>query len=135
MAVLHLPINVALTVVVFSAVMVHVPVPEQPPPDQPPKTEPAAGVAVRVTSVPFVNPALHVVPQSMPDGEDVTVPAPFFWYALVTVTMTGPSKVALAVLAFFIAKVHTFADTASQPVQEMKTEPGSGVAVRVTAVL
>jgi len=45
--------NVAVTEVAALIVMVHVPVPAQPP-LQPLKVEPAAGVAVRVTTVPVV---------------------------------------------------------------------------------
>ena len=44
--------------------------------DQPANVEPAPGVAVSVTDVPLANVALHVVPQLMPEGLLVTVPAP-----------------------------------------------------------
>jgi len=54
----------------------HVPVPAQPPPLQPVNVEPAAGVAVRVTAVPLVKAAAHVVPQVIPAGALVTVPVP-----------------------------------------------------------
>ena len=57
-------------------VHVPVPVPEQPPPLQPVKVEPAAGVAVRVTTVPLANEAEHDAPQAMPAGALVTVPLP-----------------------------------------------------------
>jgi len=57
-------------------VTLQVPVPVQPPPLQPVKVEPAAGVAVRVTAVPVVNAAEHVVPQEIPAGLLVTVPLP-----------------------------------------------------------
>jgi len=68
--------NVAATVVEAASVTVHVPVPEQPPPLQAVKVDPAAGVAVSVTIVPFVNDAEHVAPQEMPAGLLVTVPLP-----------------------------------------------------------
>jgi hypothetical protein len=55
---------------------VQVPVPLQPPPLQPENVEPAAGVAVKVTAVPLVNPAEQVLPQEMPVGALVTVPLP-----------------------------------------------------------
>ena len=56
-------------------VTTHAPVPEQSP-DQPAKRLPAAGVGVRATVVPTWKPAEHAVPQSMPGGLLVTVPAP-----------------------------------------------------------
>jgi hypothetical protein len=49
--------------------------PEQAP-LQPEKVDPGAGAAVSVTTVPELKPALHVAPQLMPAGEDVTVPLP-----------------------------------------------------------
>ena len=64
-----------------------VPVPEQPEPDQPANSEPAAGVAVKVTCCPAGKLAWHVLPQSIPDGELVTVPAPA--PALVTLSVAG----------------------------------------------
>jgi hypothetical protein len=60
----------------WSSDTTHVPVPVQPDPLQPPNTEPAAGVAVSVTMVPDRKAALHVRPQSIPAGSDVTVPLP-----------------------------------------------------------
>jgi hypothetical protein len=67
---------VAVTDVAAFTVTVQEPVPEQPPPLQPVNVEPAAGVAVRVTAVPFVNEAEHVAPHEMPAGALVTVPVP-----------------------------------------------------------
>lgn len=67
--------NVAVTFLACDMVTAHVPVPEHAP-DQPANVEPAAGVAVRVTTVPHVNDAEHVAPQLMPEGDDVTVPEP-----------------------------------------------------------
>ena len=54
---------------------VHVDVPLQAP-DQPTNLEPDAAVAVSLTDVPLAKLALQVVPQLMPDGLLVTVPAP-----------------------------------------------------------
>jgi hypothetical protein len=69
-------VNVAVTVVAALMVTVQPAVPEHPPPDQPENSDPAAGDAPRVTVVPCTNEALHVAPQSMPAGDEVTVPLP-----------------------------------------------------------
>jgi hypothetical protein len=61
-------------------------VPEHPP-DQPTKVLPVAGTAVSVTVVPEMNVPVHVDPQLIPAGVDVTVPDPV--PARVTV-MNGP---------------------------------------------
>jgi hypothetical protein len=52
-----------------------VPVPEHAP-LHPANTEPIAGVGVSVTTIPLSNLALHVIPQLIPLGVDVTVPLP-----------------------------------------------------------
>jgi len=75
--------KVAVTEVAALTVTVQVVVPEQPPPLQPVKVEPAAGAAVRVTTVPVVKEVEHVAPQEIPEGALVTVPVPL--PALVTV--------------------------------------------------
>src|SRR5437879_9575658 len=67
--------KVAVTEVAALIVTVHVPVPVQAP-LQPVKVEPAAGAAVRVTTVPVVKEVEQVAPQEIPAGELVTVPAP-----------------------------------------------------------
>src|SRR5262249_60763678 len=51
-------------------------VPLQPAPVHPVKVEPAAGAAVRVTTVRVVNDAEHVAPHGMPAGALVTAPVP-----------------------------------------------------------
>jgi hypothetical protein len=68
-------LNVAVTEVLAVRVTAHVLVPVQAP-DHPTNVEPALGVAVSVTGVPPAKLALHVVPQLMPEGLLVTVPAP-----------------------------------------------------------
>jgi hypothetical protein len=45
-------------------------------PLQPKKIEPEAGVAVSVTLAPWVKGALHLVPQLIPLGDEITVPLP-----------------------------------------------------------
>lgn len=54
---------------------VQAPFPLQAPP-QPLNTDPLLAVAVNVTLVPLLNPALHVLPQEIPAGLLLTVPAP-----------------------------------------------------------
>src|SRR5437867_1194939 len=68
--------KVAVTVIAAESVIVHAPVPLQPPPLQPVKVEPAAGMALRVTTVPLAKLAVHVAPQVIPAGLLVTVPEP-----------------------------------------------------------
>ena len=68
-------LKVAVTDLAESMVMVHGPLTVQAP-LQPVKTESAAGVAVRVTEVPLMKLAEQTEPQSMPEGEEVTVPLP-----------------------------------------------------------
>jgi hypothetical protein len=68
--------NVAVTDSSALIVTVQVPVPEQPAPDQPANVEPESGLAVSVTIEPTAKLAEHVPPQSIPDGELVTVPEP-----------------------------------------------------------
>ena len=100
-------------------------------PAQPAKVAPAAGLAVSVTTVPASKLAEQVLPQSMPDGEDETVPpavrlTPRAWVIRV--------KVAVTERAASIDTVQLLPDTESQPIQEPSVEVGSGVAVSVTVV-
>jgi len=70
-----LVLNVAVTDWAAVIETVQVPVPVQAP-LQPAKVEPLAAAAVRVTEVPLAKLALHVLPQLMPVGDEVTVPVP-----------------------------------------------------------
>jgi hypothetical protein len=45
-------------------------------PDQPANVEPVAAAGVSVTDAPLLKFALHVAPQLIPEGDDVTVPVP-----------------------------------------------------------
>jgi hypothetical protein len=99
---------------------------------QPVKADPAAGVAVKVTSVPLLNEAEHVAPQLIPAGALVTVPVPL--PAFVTVSATGCSaNVAVTVLAAFSVTVHAPVPVHA-PLQPVKIAPAPGVAVSVTTV-
>ena len=72
--------NVAVTAVASVIVMEQVPLPVQFPPLHPVNVSPAPAVAVRVTTVPEVNDAVHVPPlvvqASMPAGALDTEPSP-----------------------------------------------------------
>ena len=70
-----LALNVAVTERAALKVVTQLPVPEQAP-DQPVKVEPPAATAVSVTLVPELKLALQMLPQLMPAGLLVTVPAP-----------------------------------------------------------
>jgi hypothetical protein len=73
-----------------------------------------------------------VAPQLIPDGELVTVPEPV--PARDTVRFLSVEvKVALTLRVEFIVTLQIFPETESQPVQLVKVEPMSAVAVRVTA--
>ncbi|KJR40355.1 hypothetical protein MCHI_003780 [Candidatus Magnetoovum chiemensis] len=69
-------VNVAVTLFPESIVTVHVPVPLQPPPLQPVNVDPEFAVAVNVTEVPKEYDSEQLLPQSIPDGELVTLPEP-----------------------------------------------------------
>ena len=67
--------KLAETVVFALIVTLHAPVPVQPP-DHPPNVEVDPGASLSVTTVPAANVYWHVVPQLMPAGLLVMVPAP-----------------------------------------------------------
>lgn len=69
-------LKAAVTAEAAFIVTVHVPVPEHPAPVHPPKMEPLAGAGVRVTKVPAEYCSEQSVPQSIPPGDEVTVPLP-----------------------------------------------------------
>ena len=69
-------LNVAVTDWALDIVTVQPPVLEQPPPLHPANVDPDAGEAVRLTAVPAAKLALHVDPQLIPPGLEVTVPDP-----------------------------------------------------------
>jgi hypothetical protein len=100
--------------------------------------EPASGVAVSVTTVAgtvlgtlAVHPAVEPVVHEMPCP--VTVPRPVPDVLAVRSQVAGP-KLAVTVFAPVIDTVQTFPETDVQPLQLEKTDPASGVAVRVTTV-
>src|SRR6267143_1378643 len=123
--------KVAVTEVAALIVTVHVPVPVQAP-LQPVKVEPAAGAAVRVTTVPVVKEVEQVAPQEIPTGALVTVPVPA--PDLVTVSAKDDCmKVAVTEVAAVIVAVQVPMPVQPPPPQPVKVEPAAGAAVKVTA--
>ena len=122
-----------MTDVAALIVTLHVPVPVQPPPLQPVNVEPAAGVAVRVTTVPLVKPVEHVAPQEIPAGALVMLPLPAPDFATVSVN-EDCTNVAVTEAAAFIVTVHVPVPVHPPPLQPVKVDPAAGVAVKVTAV-
>ena len=124
--------KVAVTVCAALIVTVQVPVPVQPP-LQPVKVEPAAGAAVRVTTVPVVKEVEHVAPQEMPAGALVTVPLPA--PALVTVSAKDDCmNVAVTEVAALIATVQVPVPEHPLPLQPVNVESAAAAAVNVTEV-
>jgi len=125
--------KVAVTEVAAFIVTLQVPVPVQPPPLQPVNVEPAAGAAVRVTTVPVVKEVEQVAPQEMPAGTLVTAPLPP--PDLVTVRAKDDCmKVAVTEVGAFIVALQVAAPVQPQPLQPVKVEPAPGAAVSVTTV-
>jgi hypothetical protein len=110
-----------------------VPAPEQAP-LHPAKVDPELGVAVRVTEVPPLKFAVHVLGQLIPAGALLTVPVP----VPATVTISGKAveetlKVAVTDLAAVMETEQ--APTPEQaPLHPAKVDPEPGVAVRMTDV-
>jgi hypothetical protein len=102
-------------------------------PDHPAKLEPVDGVAVSVTAVPLLNPALHVVPQLIPEGLLVTTPVPV--PAKVTASTDWVVTVNCAMTAVWEVSVTTHELIPEHaPDQPVNVDPDAGVAVRVTLV-
>jgi len=91
-----------------------------------------AGVAVSVTSVPLAKLAVQVVPQSIPAGVLVTVPAPD--PALKTLSAKVGVNVAVTAVAAVSATVQGPVPVQAPPPQPVKTDPTAGVAVSATTV-
>ena len=125
--------NVAVTEVAALTVTLQVPVPVQPPPLQPVNVEPAAGVAVKVTTVPLVKLVEHVAPQEIPAGALVMLPLPAPDVATVSVN-EDCAKVAVTAWATLMVTAQVPVPVQPPPFQPVKVDPAAGVAVKVTAV-
>lgn len=108
-------------------------------PDQPPTVELAAGVAVRVTTVPTLNVLVQGVVQfsaGTPGGLAVTVPPPLPYRFTVREFVAGRAgvlrKLADTDRAAVIVTVQLMPLTESHPVQPPKVELTPGSAVNVT---
>jgi hypothetical protein len=124
-------VKFALTDFAASMVTLHTAVPVQAP-LQPAKVEPESGAAVRLTTVPLVKLAEHVVPQAIPAGELVTVPVPV--PPLATVRVKDPGLAVKFALTDFAASMVTLHAPVPlhAPLQPANVEPESGVAVKFT---
>jgi hypothetical protein len=108
--------------------MIQVPVPEHPPPVHPEKFAP---VAVRVTTVPLLEEAEQELPQLIPAGTEVTVPAP-----ATTTESFGKSNVAVTTELALMTKLQVVAvpAEAQAPNHPLNSEDVPGVATIVSAV-
>ena len=125
-------LKVAVTACAALTVTLQVPVPAQLP-LQPVKAEPIAGAAVKVTAVPEVEGGrAGRGRQEMPAGALVTVPLPV--PAVVTVRANEDCmNVAVTDVAAFSVTVQALVPV-QPPLQPLKVEPATGMAVKVTAV-
>jgi hypothetical protein len=128
-----LELNVAVTDLAALMVTLQPPVPLQAP-LQPAKVDPEPATSVRVTTVPLLKFALHVLGQLIPVGLLVTVPDP------VPADVTERAKVVTVVLNVAVtdlaALIVTLHDPAplQAPLQPAKVEPEPATSVRVTTV-
>src|SRR5688500_2819857 len=122
----------------MSIVVTHWPVPTQPPPDQPSKYDSAPGVALSVTTVPWLYVSLRSVPQSILPSVDFTVPALAALPVFATVNEYALTvNVAVVVIgAAVVVNMHVVDAEPSQgpPAQFENTEPACAAAVSVTMV-
>jgi hypothetical protein len=95
-------------------------------PPQPVKTDPALGAANSVADVATAILVVHVRPQLMPAGRDVTVPLP------VLVTVKAEANVALTATAPLTVVVQVPVPEQPPPDHPVNTVPAEGAAVSVT---
>jgi len=121
--------KVAVTDLAASAVT------EQPPgplhePDHPVKIDVASGFALNVTTVPMLKLAPQVVPQAMPEGDEITVPPPVPLLLALTVYWITSKLAVTAFAALIVTK--QLPVPLHAPDQPVKVEVASATAVSVT---
>ena len=116
-----------------SMVTVQEPVPLQAP-LQPANVDSVSAVAVSVTRVPSAYVAEHVGPQLIVPGELVTVPVPVP-VRLTLKVLSDDVKVAVMLRFEFSVTLQVFPEKESQPLQLVKLELTSALAVKVTIVV
>lgn len=114
----------AMTTQIFPDVVLH--------PVQLVNVNPAAGDAVRVTTVPRLYNSVQSVSQEIPAGREEMVPVPIF--RAVSIYVGTELNVAVTVLFISILIPHVFPDVVLHPVHLVKVDPVTGRAVRVTEV-
>lgn len=126
--------NVAVTDRATVIVTLQAPAPAQAP-LHPAKVDPLAAAALKVTLAPLSKAALQVLPQSIPTGDDVTVPLPV--PALLTssarVVAELSSKVAVTALAPSMVTVQAPVPEHG-PLHPTKVDPFAAAAFKVTLV-
>lgn len=124
--------KVAVVALLPSMVIVQGPLPVHAP-LQPAKVELGSAEAVKVTRVPSVYVPVHVAPQLIPAGELVTLPVPVP-ARLTLKTLSDEVKVAVTLRVDVIATLQVLPVNESQPLQPVKVEFTSALAVKDTAV-
>ena len=102
-------------------------------PLQPANVEPLDAAAVSVTEVPLAKLALQVVPQLMPVGDEVTVPAPVPAFVTLSANVDVALKVAVTARAAVIDTVQAPVPVHA-PLQPVNVEPLAAAADSVTDV-
>jgi len=125
-------LNVAVTLRAAVIEVVQVPVPVQAP-LQPANVEPLDAAAVSVTEVPLAKLALQVLPQLMPVGDEVTVPAPVPAFVTLSAKVEAALKVAVTARAADIDTVQAPVPVHA-PLQPVNVEPLAAAADSVTDV-
>lgn len=126
-------VKVAVTLRAWIIVTEHVPVPVQAP-LHPEKVEMASGVGVSVTGVPFVYVSEQSDPQSIPVGEEATVPLPVPERATDNANMLGgvTEKFAVTTASPLTVTTHGPVPLHPPPVHPSNWDVPLGVAVNVT---